>query len=63
VAGTHLAKRILGLPDTLHPNTYASILMLAAFSFAVAVVGAGWGLVVRRLATGCQKPAEPLSGP
>jgi hypothetical protein len=49
VPGTHLAKRVLGLPDTLHPNTYASILMLAAFSFAVAAAGAGCGLLVRQL--------------
>jgi hypothetical protein len=32
--GTHLVKRVLDLPDTLQPNTYTSILMLAAFSFA-----------------------------
>ena len=59
VPGTHLAKRVLGLPDTLHPNTYASILMLAGFTFAVAVLGTGCGLFIRRLAAGGQKPAEP----
>jgi hypothetical protein len=44
----HLAKRLLGLPDTLHPNTYASIVMLAAFSFVVAAVGIACGLLARR---------------
>ncbi len=27
---THLVKHVLDLPDTLHPNTYTSILFLAA---------------------------------
>jgi hypothetical protein len=57
VPSAHLAKHILGLPDTLHPNTYASILMLATFSLAVAVVGTGCGLLVRRLAAGPPKTA------
>jgi asparagine N-glycosylation enzyme membrane subunit Stt3 len=33
----HLVKHVLGLPDTVHPNTYASILLLAAFSLALRV--------------------------
>lgn len=49
VPGAHLAKRILGLPDTLHPNTYSSILMLALFSLVVAALGTGCGLLLRRL--------------
>ena len=49
VPSAHLIKHILGLPDTLQPDTYASILMLAAFTLAVAVVGAGCGVVLRRL--------------
>lgn len=53
----HLAKRVLGLPDTLHPNTYASLLMLAAFSLVVAVVGTACGLLVRRLKAGDSGPA------
>ena len=48
----HLVKHVLGLPDTLHPNTYASIGTLAAFSLAVAAAGTGGGLWVRRLVTG-----------
>ena len=35
----HMIKRIFDLPDTLHPNTYASILKLAIFSFVVATIG------------------------
>jgi hypothetical protein len=45
----HLFKRILGLPDTLQPNTYASLLMLAAFTLAVALAGTGCGVLLRRL--------------
>jgi hypothetical protein len=49
VPGVHLTKRILGLPDTLHPNTFTSILMLAVFSLAVVAAGTGCGLLIRRL--------------
>ena len=45
----HLVKHVLSLPDTLHPNTYASILMLAAFTLAVALIGTGCGVLLRRL--------------
>ena len=45
----HLIKHILGLPDTLHPNTYASILMLAAFTFVVSTVGLLGGVLMRKL--------------
>jgi len=45
----HLVKHVLGLPDTLHPNTYTSILYLAAFTLVVATFGAGAGLLARRL--------------
>ncbi len=52
VPAAHLAKRLLGLPDTLHPNTYASILVLAGFTLVVAAAGTGCGLLLRRLAAG-----------
>ena len=48
----HIAKHALHLPDTLHPNTYTSILYLAAFTLVVATCGTGCGVSVRRLATG-----------
>jgi len=48
----HLANHVLGLADTLHPNTYASILLLAAFTLVVATVGTVCGVLVRRLTTG-----------
>lgn len=48
----HVVKHFLGLPDTLHPNTYTSILYLAAFTLVVATFGAGCGMIVRRLAIG-----------
>ena len=46
VPSAHLIKHALGLPDTLHPNTYRSILYLALFSLAVALVGMGCGMLV-----------------
>ena len=45
----HLIKHVLGWPDTLHPNTYVSILYLALFTMAIAAIGTGGGLLVRRL--------------
>jgi hypothetical protein len=42
----HVAKHLLGMSDTLHPNTYVSILFLAGFCLAVTAVGFGLGLVV-----------------
>jgi hypothetical protein len=47
----HVAKHVLGLPDTLQPNTYTSILLLAIFTFAVAVIGTGCGVLLRKLTT------------
>jgi len=46
----HVVKHILELPDTLHPNTYTSILYLAAFTLVVATGGTGCGVLVRGLA-------------
>jgi len=46
--GAHLVKRLFGLPDTLHPNTYRSILLLAGFTFGVTVVGFAAGMLARR---------------
>ena len=48
----HLAKHVLSMPDTLRPNTYTSILMLGAFSLAVAAVGTGCGVLARKLVAG-----------
>ena len=45
----HLARHLLGLPDTIHPNTYASILKLGIFSFVVSAVGLAIGLGFRRI--------------
>jgi len=52
----HLVKHVLGLPDTLHPNTYLSILFLAAFTLVVATGGTGCGILIRRLTTGPVRP-------
>lgn len=45
----HVINQVLGLPDTLHPNTYASIAMLAAFTLVISLFGVGLGTMVRRL--------------
>ncbi|MCX5767455.1 MAG: hypothetical protein NTZ43_09570 [Gemmatimonadetes bacterium] len=44
----HLVKHVLGLPDTLHPNTYTSILLLAAFTLVIATLGTGAGMLMHR---------------
>ena len=52
VPSSHLVKHVLDLPDTLHPNTYKSILMLAAFSFVVTAIGLGCGALSQKLLPG-----------
>jgi hypothetical protein len=51
----HVLKRVLGLPDTLQPNTFASILMLAGFSLVVAAIGFGCGVLIHGLTTDANK--------
>lgn len=46
---THIVKHIYGMPDTLYPNTYQSIAMLAAFSAMVTCVGFAVGMAVYSL--------------
>ena len=48
----HVVKHVLAIPDTLHPNTYGSILKLAAFTLLVAAIGMGCGVLLRKLAGG-----------
>ena len=48
---THLVKHILGLPDTLHPNTYTSIMMLAAFTLVILAIGTGCGMLIHTQTT------------
>jgi hypothetical protein len=45
----HVLKHLLGVPDTLNPNTYASIFMLAIFTFVVSAIGFLCGLFINRL--------------
>ena len=54
----HVLKHMLGLPDTLRPNTYLSILKLGALSFVVTAIGLGFGLALRRLLSG--QPPESV---
>ncbi len=44
----HLVKHVLNLPDTMHPNTYVSIMLLAAFTLVIASIGTGCGILVHR---------------
>jgi hypothetical protein len=44
---SHVIEHVLGLPDTLQPNTYASILMLAAFTLVTSTIGIGCGVLLR----------------
>lgn len=44
----HLIKHVFSLPDTLNPNTYTSILLLALFTLVVTALGAGAGLLIHR---------------
>ncbi len=45
----HVVKKVLDLPDTLHPNTYTSILMYTAFIFAVSAIGLLLGVSVNKI--------------
>jgi hypothetical protein len=49
VAVAHLVRHALGLPDSVHPNTYTTILLLVPVSLAVCLLGAyGGSLLARR---------------
>lgn len=50
ISGAHVIKHLWHLPDTLHPNTYASIAYLAAFTLVVAAVGTACGVLAHRVA-------------
>ena len=45
----HVVKHLAGVPDTLHPNTYVSILLLALFCLVVGAVGFGLGVLAHRV--------------
>jgi hypothetical protein len=47
---THLARHVLGMPDMIHPNTYATILLLFPVSVAACSLGAYGGALLRRVA-------------
>jgi hypothetical protein len=46
---THILKHLLGLSDTLQPNTYASILMLAVFTLLFVTVGVAGGVLIHNV--------------
>lgn len=47
----HLTRYLLGLPDTIQPNTFDSIAMMALFALAVAGAGLAGGAALRLAAT------------
>lgn len=51
----HVVKHLLGLPDTLHPNTYNSIFMLAVFTFVVSAIGFLFGTLINRVSKSTRK--------
>lgn len=51
----HVVKHLLGLPDTLHPNTYMSILLLAVFTLVVSATGFFLGVLINRTAKDTRK--------
>lgn len=44
----HILKHVFNLPDTIFPNTYLSILLLAVFTFVLAGIGVCCGIFFRR---------------
>ncbi len=48
----HVIKHALGLPDTLHPDTYLSIGYLAGFTLAVTIAATFAGAIVHRIRHG-----------
>jgi hypothetical protein len=47
VPGLHMVRHVLGLPDTIQPNTYDAIVMMALFHAALAGAGLAAGAVLR----------------
>jgi hypothetical protein len=45
----HVLKKVLGVPDTLHPNTYTSILLFSLFTFVVSSIGLLLGVFASKL--------------
>jgi hypothetical protein len=51
----HVVKHLLGMPDTIQPNTYTSILMLAVFTFVISAIGFLFGVLINRISKGSPK--------
>ena len=45
----HVIKHLFGLHDTLQPNTYLSILMLAGFTLIISSIGTLSGVLLNRV--------------
>jgi len=51
----HFIKHLLGLSDSIQPNTYESILLLALVTFAVSQVGFMVGCTIRKTVDFCRE--------
>lgn len=58
VPAAHLIKYVLGLPDTLHPNTLNSILKLAIFTLVVVTIGISGGVLLRKFTKSQSNPTK-----
>jgi hypothetical protein len=45
----HVVKKALGLRDTLHPDTYTSILLFSVFTFVVSAIGFLIGVLASKI--------------
>lgn len=45
----HLANRLLGLPDTTHPDTFDAVMMMGLFALAVSASGFCAGVLMRQV--------------
>jgi hypothetical protein len=51
----HVGKHLLGIPDTLQPNTYTSILLLAVFTLVISAIGLLFGILINQILKDVQK--------
>ncbi len=58
----YLVSRFFGSPNPIHPDTYASSLLLVPFSLVVCLIGAYSGAAARRVIRPPSRPMEAVPG-
>jgi hypothetical protein len=58
----NLVLHVLGLPGSVHPNTYTTILILLPLSLAVCSIGAYGGALARRALLPPSASPDPSPG-